>query len=88
MHTDHGMAELIAAGAIALGLFAAPAAAAPPPNTVVAFLMPDQSSTRYQEHDHPGFVAEMRKLCPTCRVLYLNADGDASRQQQQFNSVV
>ena len=57
-------------------------------NATVAFLMPDQSSTRYEEHDHPGFVAEMKKLCPTCKVLYQNADGDAARQQQQFNSVV
>ena len=54
----------------------------------VAFLMPDQASTRYEEHDHPGFVAEMSKLCPTCKVLYQNADANASRQQQQFNSVI
>ena len=73
---------------LALGLLGATAHAAPPDGTTVAFLMPDQSSTRYEEHDHPGFVAEMRKLCPTCRVLYQNADGDASRQQQQFNAVV
>jgi hypothetical protein len=25
--------------------------------------MPDQGSTRYEQHDHPGFVAEMTKLC-------------------------
>lgn len=54
----------------------------------VAFLMPDQGSTRYEQHDHPGFVSEMKKLCPGCEVLYQNADGDASRQQQQFNSVI
>ena len=54
----------------------------------VAFLMPDQASTRYEEHDRPGFVAEMSKLCPTCKVLYQNADANASRQQQQFNSVI
>ena len=54
----------------------------------VAFLMPDEGSTRYDLHDHPGFVAEMKKLCPTCTVLYQDADGDASRQQQQFNSVI
>lgn len=54
----------------------------------VAFLMPDQSSTRYEQHDRPGFVAEMKKLCAACEVLYQNADGDASRQQQQFNSVI
>lgn len=54
----------------------------------IAFLMPDQGSTRYEQHDHPGFVFEMKKLCPGCDVLYQNADGDASRQQQQFNSVI
>ena len=57
-------------------------------NVTVAFLMPDQGSTRYEEHDHPGFVAEMQKLCPSCKVLYQNANGDISRQQQQFNSVI
>ena len=57
-------------------------------NVKVAFLMPDEGSTRYEEHDRPGFVAEMKKLCPSCTVLYQNADADASRQQQQFNSVV
>ena len=54
----------------------------------IAFLMPDQASTRYEQHDRPGFVAEMKKLCPACEVLYQNASGDASRQQQQFNSVI
>ena len=57
-------------------------------NATVAFLMPDQASTRYEEHDRPGFVAEMKKVCPTCKVLYQNADGDVARQQQQFNSVI
>jgi len=54
----------------------------------VAFLMPDQASVRYEQHDHPAFVSEMKKLCAACEVLYQNADGDVSRQQQQFNSVV
>jgi D-xylose transport system substrate-binding protein len=54
----------------------------------VAFLMPDEGSTRYEEHDRPGFVAEMKILCPGCKVLYQNADADASQQQQQFNSVI
>ncbi|MCW1920342.1 sugar ABC transporter substrate-binding protein [Rhodobacter sp. KR11] len=55
---------------------------------VVAFLMPDQASTRYEQHDYPGFKAEMEKLCPTCTVIYQNANGDAADQQQQFNSVM
>lgn len=61
--------------------FAAPAG-------VVAFLMPDQASTRYEQHDFPGFKAEMAKLCPDCTVVYQNATADASLQQQQFNSVI
>ncbi len=73
---------------LAAGLLGGTASAAPLANTSVAFLMPDQSSTRYEQHDHPGFVAEMKKLCASCTVLYQNADGDAARQQQQFNSAV
>jgi D-xylose transport system substrate-binding protein len=54
----------------------------------VAFLMPDQASTRYEEHDYPGFKAEMAKLCPSCAVIYQNANADVALQQQQFNSVI
>lgn len=57
-------------------------------NSTVAFLMPDQASTRYEEHDYPGFAAEMKKLCESCKVIYLNADADATKQSQQFNSVI
>jgi len=80
----------VAAAALVLGMIggASHASAATVENTTVAFLMPDQASTRYEEHDRPGFVAEMKKLCPSCKVLYQNADGDVSRQQQQFNSVI
>src|SRR6185437_15752668 len=54
----------------------------------VAFLMPDQASTRYEQHDYPGFKAEMEKLCPKCAVVYQNANADVALQQQQFNSVI
>lgn len=55
---------------------------------MVAFLMPDQGSTRYEEHDFPGFKAAMEKLCPDCQVVYQNATADVALQQQQFNSVI
>ncbi len=71
-----------------LGGMTAHAGAAAVANVKVAFLMPDEGSTRYEEHDRPGFVAEMQRLCPTCTVLYQNAAADPSRQQQQFNSVI
>ncbi len=54
----------------------------------VAFLMPDQASTRYEEHDFPGFKAAMAELCADCTVIYQNANADAALQQQQVNSVI
>ena len=54
----------------------------------VAFLMPDQASTRYEQHDYPGFQAAMSELCPDCTVIYQNANADVALQQQQFNSVI
>lgn len=54
----------------------------------VAFLMPDQASTRYEQHDFPGFKAAMAELCADCTVIYQNGNGNASLQQQQFNSVI
>ena len=54
----------------------------------VAFLMPDQASTRYEERDFPGFQTAMAELCPDCTVIYQNANADVALQQQQFNSVI
>ncbi len=78
--------QLGGAAALALALLSGTAAAQD--GATVAFLMPDQGSTRYEEHDYPGFQAEMKKLCPTCTVIYQNANADAALQQQQFNSVI
>ncbi len=54
----------------------------------VAFLMPDQASTRYEEHDWPGFEAAMAALCADCTLIYQNGNADVALQQQQFNSVI
>ncbi|MEW5560488.1 sugar ABC transporter substrate-binding protein [Enterobacter asburiae] len=54
----------------------------------IAFLMPDQASTRYEQHDFPGFKAELTRLCQQCKVIYQNANASASLQQQQFNSAI
>ncbi len=78
---------LMSASMLAFGLVTGTAALAAPSGTV-AFLMPDEASTRYEQHDYPGFKAEMSKLCPDCKVLYQNANGNVSQQQQQFNSVI
>ena len=69
--------------AIAATMFASAAAA-----QTVAFLMPDQASTRYEEHDWPGFQTAMGELCPDCTLIYQNGNADVALQQQQFNSVI
>lgn len=73
----------LAALAIAAVTFGSAAAA-----QTVAFLMPDQASTRYEEHDWPGFEAAMSELCPDCKLIYQNGNADVALQQQQFNSVI
>lgn len=55
---------------------------------LVAFLMPDQNSTRYDEQDAPAFEKKMLELCPDCRVSYQNADADAQQQQTQFEAAL
>jgi len=77
----------MAIAALTVGLLSGNAVHAGTSGTV-AFLMPDQASTRYEEHDFPGFKAEMEKLCSDCKVIYQNANGDVALQQQQFNSVI
>ncbi|AUG51777.1 sugar ABC transporter substrate-binding protein [Thalassospira marina] len=78
----------ILAGAVVAATVLMQAPLAMAASGTVAFLMPDQASTRYEEHDFPGFKAEMAKICPDCQVIYQNADADVARQQQQFNSVL
>jgi D-xylose transport system substrate-binding protein len=75
----------LALSAMLLGSWAGVAMAAGGP---VAFLMPDQNSTRYEQHDYPGFAAKMKELCADCKVIYQNADADIAKQQQQFNAAI
>ncbi|MFT5008338.1 MAG: D-xylose transport system substrate-binding protein, partial [Granulosicoccus sp.] len=48
----------------------------------------DQASTRYEQHDWPGFESAMGALCADCKLIYQNGNGDVALQQQQFNSVI
>src|SRR5690625_7870054 len=53
----------------------------------IAVLMPDHASTRYEEQDYPLFEAKIEELCADCEVLYQNADGDSTDQQEQADSM-
>ncbi|WP_084960987.1 substrate-binding domain-containing protein [Thermoactinospora rubra] len=57
-------------------------------NAKIAFLMPDIASTRYELYDAPLFKAKIKQLCPSCEVLYQNANADAAKQQQQANAML
>ena len=54
----------------------------------VAFLMPDQASTRYEKQDHPLFEQRLKELCSGCQVIYQNADSDPAKQQQQATTAI
>jgi D-xylose transport system substrate-binding protein len=84
----HFSRKLTIGATLALSLLAGSTLSASAAGETVAFLMPDQGSTRYEEHDSPGFIAEMAKLCADCKVIYQNADADVAKQQQQFNAAI
>jgi D-xylose transport system substrate-binding protein len=54
----------------------------------IGLLLPDSVTARYESADKPYFEAKVKSLCPDCKVLYANADGDAAKQQQQAESML
>lgn len=57
-------------------------------NAKIGLLLPDSVTARYESADKPFFEAKVKDLCSGCQVLYANADGDASKQQQQAESML
>jgi D-xylose transport system substrate-binding protein len=54
----------------------------------IALLLPETKTTRYEAFDKPLFEKKMKELCSDCTLNYLNADQDASKQQQQAESAL
>lgn len=54
----------------------------------IALLLPETKTTRYEAFDRPLFEAKVKDLCDDCDVKYLNADQDASKQQEQAQSAL
>ena len=54
----------------------------------IAFLLPENKTARYESPDRPLFEAKVKELCPDCKILYSNADQDASKQQQQAEAAL
>ncbi len=54
----------------------------------IALLLPESKTTRYEQQDRPNFERRVKELCPSCEVIYANADQDAARQQQQAEQAI
>jgi D-xylose transport system substrate-binding protein len=54
----------------------------------IALLLPETKTARWETQDRPNFERRVRELCPTCEVLYSNADQDAMKQQTQAEAAL
>jgi D-xylose transport system substrate-binding protein len=54
----------------------------------IALLLPETKTTRYEQHDRPGFTNKVNEICPDCEVLYANAAQDATKQQAQAEAAI
>jgi D-xylose transport system substrate-binding protein len=54
----------------------------------IAFLLPESKNAQYETQDRPWFFRNVRELCPTCEVLYGNAQQDPQKQQQQAEAAL
>jgi D-xylose transport system substrate-binding protein len=54
----------------------------------IAFLLPENKTTRYEQQDKPNFEKRVAEKCPSCSVIYENAEQDPAKQQQQAESAI
>ncbi len=81
-----GVAVLISAGALAA--CGANEAAEGGDDPVIALLLPETKTTRYETFDKPLFEAKVKELCEKCEVKYFNADGKKESQAEQVDSAI
>ena len=55
---------------------------------VIALLLPESKTTRYETFDRPLFEAKVKELCSDCKVVYYNADQDEAKQTQQVDTAI
>lgn len=55
---------------------------------VIALLLPESKTTRYEAFDRPIFEKKVAELCSDCEVKYYNADQDDTKQQQQVDAAI
>jgi D-xylose transport system substrate-binding protein len=55
---------------------------------VIALLLPETKTARYEAADRPLFEAKVKALCADCRIIYYNADQKADEQQNQVDAAL
>jgi D-xylose transport system substrate-binding protein len=55
---------------------------------IVAFLLPEKQTARYEAADNPLFSAKFKELCPSATLDYANAAGDDATQLQQAEAEI
>ncbi|WP_181312145.1 sugar ABC transporter substrate-binding protein [Nocardioides campestrisoli] len=55
---------------------------------VIALLLPESKTTRYEAFDRPLFEEKVDELCDDCKVLYYNADQDENKQSEQVDTAL
>lgn len=55
---------------------------------VIALLLPESKTTRYEAFDRPLFEGKVKELCDDCEVVYYNADQDEAKQTQQVDTAI
>jgi D-xylose transport system substrate-binding protein len=54
----------------------------------IALLLPENKTARYESQDKPLFEQRLKQLCPNCKIIYSNAEQDASKQQSQAEAAI
>jgi D-xylose transport system substrate-binding protein len=83
-----GVANLWSAATVGGTAVAAAASAAAPASGKIALLLPETKTTRYESADRPYFEAKFKQLCPTCEIIYSNANQDANAQISQVEAAL
>ncbi|KAB2342421.1 sugar ABC transporter substrate-binding protein [Actinomadura rudentiformis] len=54
----------------------------------IALFLPESKTTRYEAFDRPLFEGRVKQLCADCKIIYGNADQDATKQQSQVEGAI
>jgi len=57
-------------------------------NGKVALLLPETKTTRYETADRPDFQQKFMALCPSCQIIYSNANQNADTQLAQAEAAL